>query len=75
MPIARLLPLVLGGPVFLAVLPVLVLGNIGAADNTSKLLRDEASGPSTMWSIESRRISSRQSSNSTTSVTQSRRAK
>lgn len=42
LPIARLLPLVLGGLVLLAVLPVLVLGYIGAADNTSRLLRDRS---------------------------------
>lgn len=39
-PIARLLPLVLGGLVVIAVLPVLILGYIGAEDNTSRLLRD-----------------------------------
>ncbi len=41
-PIARLLPLVLGGLVAFAVLPVLVLGYIGAEDNTSRLLRDRS---------------------------------
>ena len=41
-PIARLLPLALGGLVLLACLPVLVLGYIGADDNTSRLLRDRS---------------------------------
>lgn len=41
-PIARLLPLILGGLVVLAVVPVLVLGYIGAKDNTSRLLRDRS---------------------------------
>ncbi len=40
MPIARLLPLVLGALVLFASAPVLVLGYLAAEDNTSRLLRD-----------------------------------
>ena len=39
-PIGRLLALALGGLVLLAAVPVLVLGYIGAEDNTGRLLRD-----------------------------------
>lgn len=39
-PIAWLLPLVLGGLVTIAVLPVVLLGFIGAGKNTDRLLRD-----------------------------------
>jgi HAMP domain-containing protein len=42
MPIAWFLPLVLAGLVLGAVLPVVLLGYLGARDNTSRLLRDRA---------------------------------
>lgn len=42
LPIAWLLPLVLTGLVFAAVIPVLMLGYLGARDNTDRLMRDRS---------------------------------
>lgn len=41
-PVVWLLPLIFGGIVVLAVLPVMIGGYLGARDNTSRLLRDQA---------------------------------
>ncbi|MER9648679.1 adenylate/guanylate cyclase domain-containing protein [Mesorhizobium sp. M0199] len=42
LPIAWLLPLVLTGLVLVAVIPVLLLGYLGARDNTDRLMRDRS---------------------------------
>ena len=42
LPIAWLLPMVLTGLVLLAVIPVLLLGYLGARDNTDRLMRDRS---------------------------------